>query len=332
MVKPGTKFNRNKNPFSLIVVAGFVLAQLSIGTECVYASQKSLIDRIVAVVDAEPILMSEINKKVKDGPLVQVSDFPADGQDSTFQQALNDAINFRLLKIAAADLMIEISEDEVDTQIDKILKDQKATRSQLYAFLKEQGKTFSQYREDFGNQLLIRKFQGRVVLPLVKVSDAQVRAYYLEKTGRRAENATLDLRLITIPVGKSASKNISNAKLQIAEEAYEKIINGMNFEQVANLYAPGGGTQLLTGVEVEGLAPHVRKAVQSLDVGGTSRPTKTEQGINIFHVVGKSLKANSNFFKMQRQIEYEIRNLEAAKQLDLWLEVERQRRKVTILD
>jgi peptidyl-prolyl cis-trans isomerase SurA len=331
MAKTGIKFNRYKiqNIYRSKVIGAVTSALLLFVT--ISAEAQTLVDRVVAVVDGEPILMSEVNTKVKSGPLVLISDFPANEKSEPFTRALQDSINFKLMKAAAEDLGIEITEAEIDSQIEKILKNQKASRSQLNKFLKEQGKSYSDYREDFRNQLLLRRFQGRAIMPLVKVSEEQIRSYYLEKSGKSAEIVTFDIKQILIPMDSGASEKVKKAKAEVAKEAYDKVNGGMDFDAAAKIYSQNGKATLMKGVKVKDLAHQIKTAVKFLEKGQSSEPIKTPMGYHLFYVNKKDFAGDSKYLKNKRQLEFELRNREITSQLKIWLDSERQKRKVDII-
>ena len=323
MASIGAKFCRNtQNLIPALIIMLFssqILAQ-------------QLLDRVVAVVEEEAILMSEVNEKVKTGPLVVISDYPVGPKANAFERALHDSINYELMKAAADDLGIEVTEDEIDAQIEKILKNQGADRKQLMAFLKEQGKTFEEYRDDFRDQMILRRFQGRVIMPLVKISEEQIRSYYLEKSGKNAETATLDIIQLLVPVDPNSNSKVVEVKTALVEDAYQKILGGMAFEEAAKLYVPGGKLSNMRGVKVSNLSEQIKIEVQNLEPGQTSRPVKTNMGIHLFYVSERKFSGNSSYLKAKRQLEYELRNREINTQLRVWLESERQKRNVSIID
>lgn len=276
--------------------------------------------------------MSEVNEKVKNGPLIMISDFPADEKAEPFKRALEDSINFKLMTAAAEDLEIEIEEADIEEQIDTLLKNQNANRTQLKEFLKQQGKSYEDYRKDFRNQILLRRFQGRVILPLVKITEEQIRSYYLEKSGRSADAATLDVKQILISVASESSENVLAAKKDLIEEAYRKIQGGMTFEEAAALYAGNGEATSMNGVKVNDLAPSIKASIEFLGKGEVSRPVKTTLGYHLFLVEDKKFSGDSSYLRQKRTLEYELRTRETTGQLRRWLESERQRRRVVIIN
>ena len=291
---------------------------------------RSLVDRLVAVVDGEPVLMSEVNTKVKTGPLVMISDFPATEKSSSFERALQDSINFKLMIATAEELEIEVTEDEIDGQIEKILKSQRASMAELKGFLRNQNKTFADFREDTRDQLLLRRFQGRVIMPLVKISEQQLQSYYLEKSGKTAETVSLDLQQLRIAASKSPE--VIAAKRDIAMEAYERLKGGLSFDDAVRLYAGSEKPTLMSNVVVKNLNPEVKAAVKNLEEGQISEPVQLPGGFHLFQVVKRDRGSDSEYVKNKNQLEFELRAREISSQLNAWLASERQKRKIDIIE
>ena len=76
---------------------------------------------------------------------------------------------------------MQVSDTEVEREIATFLKQKSLTRADLDTFLSSQGKTYELYKKDFKNQLTMRKFHGVLIVPTVKVTDEDIKTYYLKK-------------------------------------------------------------------------------------------------------------------------------------------------------
>src|SRR4051812_32000080 len=101
----------------VFIAALCALCALFTGPVARAQTTETLIDRIAAIADGVPILYTDIREKVKNGPLVVVSDYPADDKSPEYDRALQDSINFELIMAKARDLEIDVREDEVDSEI-----------------------------------------------------------------------------------------------------------------------------------------------------------------------------------------------------------------------
>ncbi|MEZ4744035.1 MAG: peptidylprolyl isomerase [Bdellovibrionota bacterium] len=334
MGRASTAFHSSKIYTAFVVIAAFssfIMCNISYG-----AQSEELVDKIVAIVESQPILYSEIAEKEKTGPLVLVSDFPADEKSPAFERALNDAINYELILNKISELEIDVSDEQVETQIDQLLKGQNLTRDGLYQFLSEQNKSYEQYKKDFKNQMLLRRFQGRVIAPLIKITDKDIETYFLEKSGNKSNSVQFNLRQILISVDADASENIIAAKKSLAKEVYQKLQGGTKFLEAVKLYSDGPNARtnggLMAGINLKDLTETLRTEIERLEVGEFTEPIKTEIGFHIFYLEEKKFTENDEYKSKKDQLEYELRNLELNTQTRRWLQQARQKAKIEILE
>ena len=216
-------------------------------------AQETLVDRIAAIVNGKPVMYSEIQKKIKKGQPVSLSQYPAKDSDSDYDKALNDEINYQLVLQKIEEFEIEISDADVDAEIQAFLKQRNLSPAGLREALRGQGMTYEEYQKDFRNQMIMRKFQGRVISPLIKITDKDIENYYIKKTGSTSENVRLRLRKIFISIPSGAVTAVRKAKEDRAKEVYGKLENGMDFVEAAKIYSDDPGAK-----ESGGLMPAVK--------------------------------------------------------------------------
>jgi peptidyl-prolyl cis-trans isomerase SurA len=297
---------------------------------------EELVDKISAIVDATPILFSRVQEKVKTGPLVTISDYPATESSAPADRALNDLINYELVMDKIKEFEIEVKDAEVESQIDRSLQENNLDRGGLNSFLQQEGKTYDEYKDDIRNHMLIRRFIGRVIVPLVKVTDRDVETYYLKKSGGQTDSVVLDLRQILIQVEKDATTEVASAKETLAKEVFQKISGGTNFEEAVKLYSDGADARttggLMKSVRLKDLNKDIRTAVEGLSPGEFTPPIRTSLGFHIFLLEDKKFAASAEFVAQKDQLENELRNEEIGEQTRRWLQEARQRAKIEIID
>ena len=297
---------------------------------------EQLIDRLNAVVDGKPVLFSEVMTKVRLGPLVTVSDYPADEKAAPYERGLQDAINFKLIEEKSKEFEIEIKDSEVEAEITQFLEGRGLNKNALLEYLNQQDRTYEEYKEDFRNQLLLRRFQGRFILSQIKVTDKDLETYYLKKSGAPSELVELDVRQILIRVSSDATKEVTNAKEALAKEVVQKLAGGMAFQEAVKLYSddPKARTDggLMRAMRMKELSPKIRIALEKLEKGKFTEPVLTPNGFHIFLLEEKRFSNNSDFQKQKDQLEAELKSQEILSQTRKWLASERQRSKVEIIN
>ena len=287
----------------------------------------TLIDRVVAVVDGVPILQSEVEEKIKKGPLVALSDWPSEESSPQAQRALNDLINVKLVLKKADELELDVEEADLESQITKLLSSQGADKKALDEFLKQQGKTYEQYKDDFKQQMIVRRFQGRVIMPLVKITDRDIQSHYLKVSGSSAQSVRVDLKQMTFQLtGNSA---LDAPKLKTAKEVVARAKKGEDFTNLGKVYADSQTT--LKDLKTTDMIATIRQAITSLSVGDVSEIVQVGSQAFIFQVDKQELSGDANFTAKKDDIENDLRAKEIDSQTRRWLEIERERRKLVLI-
>lgn len=283
-------------------------------------SRPILVDKIVAVVDGYPLLHSEVEDKLSAGPLVVLTDFPADNTTSRRRRAINDLINLQLVREALADHNVEIDDQQVEKRIDDFLASRNLNRADLKDFLQAQGKSYRQYQQDFRTQMIVDLFYRSLIVPQIKITTADVYTYYLKKSGRGGDLTTIDLRQILIPSDKQ----------QQAEQLYRELQQGLAFDKAVERYHDSRVTSEMPTILLKDLASNLRVEVEGLDVGAFSKPVKTALGYHIFQVLAKKQHTDEKFLADKEQLELELKNKELARQTRLWLSKRHQQIDITL--
>lgn len=311
----------------LALVTGFLVCQKSVSAE--------LIDRLVAEVNGSAITLSEAKTKVDKGPLIEVSPFPAQEKDPPLQVAIQDLINKKLILQKADELEIEVTDAAVTEEIERFMKGRNLNKDQLNEALAEQGMSYVQYREDFKTQMIMNQFQGRELLPQIKISDRDVQLYYLRQSGSAAENVRLVLRQLQISLSPDAVGSVKEGKKSLVDKAYQELEGGMPFDQVVKIYSDNDEARksggLMSPLYVKDLAPLFQTAVKDLDELKYSKPIETPVGYFIFYVEKKEFSGSDEYKKQRAQLEAALKQEEMSRLLARWIEGQRKKSDIKIL-
>ena len=294
-----------------------------------------LLDRIAGTVDGRPVLYSDVNQKVLKGPLIVISDYPATESATPYERALQDALNYQLVLEKAKDMDIDVRDEEVDSEIASFLATRGLNKDGLLEHLKQENMTYEDYRKDFRDQMILRRFQGRVIGPMVKVTDKDVETYYLKKAGSATDLVELVLRQILIAIPENASEDVLAAKQKLAREVHQKLTGGMNFVDAVKVYSDEVSAREKAGamapVRAKDLASAIRVEVENLEVGQFSMPVRTAVGFHIFALEERKFSGGAEFRSQKAQLEAELRGQELADQTKRWLIEQRQHSKIEIV-
>ena len=293
-------------------------------------TQVEIFDKVVAGVGDEPILLSEIEKKMTLGPLILVHDYPATAKSSVYERALHDAINFAIIKEQAEQLEITVSTEEVATQMTAILAAQQATHDDLEAYLLSQGLSLASYKADLNQQILIQKFQSRVIAPNMRLSDQRIRETYQKKFNTSPYDERISFVQVRLVLPGGSDQELKDT----ATELYQQVKTS---DGVADLMA-----QQLTGwhervvlsgerqVYISELTDNIAAVVAGMKPMTISQPTKVGQHWSLLILTARKSVVKPHFEAQKMGLLQQLRIADIGDSLKNWLASERGKRKIFV--
>lgn len=261
------------------------------------AVRSETVDRIVAIVDNEIILLSEIDEEVYLAQVqgrVDLSD--EDAVAKYRKDVLDSMVEGKLLLAKARAEGIRTTPEEVDDAVAAMVKDVRGrfpSEDAFLAQLEREGTSLDQLERSFRSrveeQLLVRKVMDRGVRSQVHIDEQEVRDYWeknRDQIPRMPE--TLQLRRILVPFTAGGSSD--SVAAQRAEIVRRRLLDGEDFATLASVFSEGpaaakGGD--LGWFRLEDLDPKLADPVRELGVGETSPVVLTTHGAHILKVEEK---------------------------------------------
>jgi peptidyl-prolyl cis-trans isomerase SurA len=253
---------------------------------CAAAARAEIKERIAAVVNGQPILLSEVEERV--GPeLVRLMQQPAGTQRDKeradlLHRGLNEMIDEKLIESEASTLGLSVSEEELQRALEQLARQQNMELADFRQALEQQGIPWDAARDSVRRQTLMAEVL-RFKVKARKVTDEEVLAKYNTEAGN--QEYEVRARHIFIPVAANATPAQQAAALRRAEEALRRVRAGETFALVAREMSEGptakqGGD---LGYFRRGLMlPAIEQAAFSLKPGQVSDIIRTASG---FHIV-----------------------------------------------
>jgi len=253
-------------------------------------------DRIVAVVNSDLIMLSDVKREVE--PHEERIKQTHQGQD--LAQRLKTAEYMALTKIIERKLQLQEAKAKNVEVSDQEIK-------QAAQQMKQQGTQFDpsnpQSIRSIRDQLLLMKVVDREVRSNVMVGESEMKRYYQGHRDRFAlpEEYTLS----QILVRTRSSDEIDDARAKI-HKAMEDLKRGEKFEDVALQYSDGpnslqGGK---LGLVHQGeLVPAIERAIATLVPGGISDIIQHADGFHIVRLEDKKPKQYRSFEEVKQEIQ-----------------------------
>lgn len=260
------------------------------------AGEPVLVDRIVAIVDEEAILQSDVDREVELYKLEK--EYAGETVTGTVgevrREMLERLMESKLIIAAAkqADMIVdeEAIESSVQEKIDQFVE-HFGSMETLQTELGRSGMTLGDYRARMSTQLrdqqYLRLVVGRFIRPDLEVMDNEVRDYYLAHLDEMpAESDSLTISNILISVQPALS--VRQAVQAKVESVQAGLASGSSFENMAMKYSEGPNAS--RGGAIGQVGPGdlfdaaLDQTVFSLPVGQVSDPVISSRGVHLLLV------------------------------------------------
>ncbi|MCB1754842.1 MAG: peptidylprolyl isomerase [Gammaproteobacteria bacterium] len=268
-----------------ILVAAILFATLTANS--LYA-EDTLIDKVVAVVNDDVILQSEVERETQ----LLTRQASEAGQRLPEAEILRERILERLIQNKvqmqrAENLGISVDEDSLNRAINSIARNNNMDLSRFRQALREEGLDYQVFRQNIREEMTIARLRNREVEANVNVSAREIDAYLKRTTGQDAAQSSYKLQhiLIGVPEGAS-SEQIRQASNKI-EAIRKSLSDGGDFAQIAA--ANSDGARALDGGEIGWRRPQelpelFAEAIMQLGPGEISPPLRSPNGFHLLKV------------------------------------------------
>ncbi|MFQ5932347.1 MAG: peptidyl-prolyl cis-trans isomerase [Nitrospiraceae bacterium] len=261
------------------------------------AASARLVDRIVAVVNSEVIVLSELKAETETARLQLEEQYRGAELQRRLRQieyiALNRMIERKLQMQLARTKGVAVSDEEMDRAL-------RALRSQG-----EQVDGANPHdKKKIEEQLLVLKIVDQEVRSGVTVSDSDVKEYYEAHRSRFMLPAEYRLSQILL---KPRFGETPDETRRRAEAVHAQLLEGGDFAELAASHSDGaeairGGS---LGLVRQGeLVPVIERAVGALQPGQVSEPLQTSQGYHILRLDERKPPRFRPFANVKREIEH----------------------------
>lgn len=278
-------------------------------------SGPTLLDRVIAIVDEEPVLMSELEREVALYRLERAqAGGAADAGDeaATRKEVLDRLIESKLMIAAAREAEIEVEDaavqEDVEANIAELVR-HFGSQATLESELERNGMNLADYRARTTAQLRDRRYMSAVVNRFVRskveVREDEVTAYYAAHKAEivaAPDSVTLGSILVPIQPSEEAQRDLQRKLGSVMQE----LGAGRPFAEVAARHTEGPnrerGGSLGTLRRGDLYDRRLEEAVFALGAGETSRPIVTERGLHVMHVdaiEGEGRVVSQIFFPIQ---------------------------------
>lgn len=274
-----------------ILLAAWLLAPSGLFAQ----TEKALIDRVVATVGGEIILLSEVEEQFSYAVQQQQQQLPDDFRCVTVQNLIVQKLLVNQAKLDSVEVKDDDVENQLNARIDRLMlyfnQDPKAIEEYYGQGIEE---IKAQLRDDMRSQLLAERMQGDITSK-ASITPAEVLRFYnaIPKDSLPYFNSEVEIReLVYKPPVNPEEK--AKAKARIEELRIRIVEGGEDFATLAKRFSddPGSGSQGGDlGWQKRGtFVPEFEAMVYKLELNQISPVVETQFG---FHII-QSLERRGN--------------------------------------
>jgi len=206
----------------------------------------SNVDRIIAVVNEDVILESELNNRLRTvkGQLQQ-RNTKAPPDDVLRRQVLERLVISHLQLQVAERTGIRVDDKSLNASVRGIANQNGMSLSEFRAAIERDGFNFSVFREDIRKEMIVSRLMQRRVRQRINITDQEIDNFLATNKNRNKDNKEYRLSHILVSLPEAANaQQVDNAATKV-NDVIQQLRAGANFKQVAA--ASSDGQQAFNG-------------------------------------------------------------------------------------
>lgn len=241
------------------------------------------LDRVLVVVNDDVITATEVGARIPSVRRQLMRQKVRIPSDEVLRKSILDRMVLERLQLQVAkQLGIEVENDKIELATQRIAQDNRMSRDEFIAALKQEGLGEEEFRQQIRAQLTIQQLVDREVNNRVAVSNSELENFLSRNPSGDAE---YNLSHILVAVPESASAEAIQAARKRADELWNELKQGGDFEQLAIAHSQDDKALEAgsLGWKKAGQLPALFvSAVEKLPLGGVTEVLRSANG---FHIV-----------------------------------------------
>jgi peptidyl-prolyl cis-trans isomerase SurA len=292
-----------------------------------FADNSLLIDGIIATVNNEPILLSDLkNLQTKLTKGEMIDDLPLGLMNIEELKVSNEAqikylIRTKMLDSEVKRLKLEVTIERLEQELKDIAKRNGMSREFLPKAIEEQGMRFSEYQDYLKTRIERQSLIDQEVASKLRISDDDLMAAYYSKYNKNPSSSfEVELSHIFFNPKKGG---VTEAKSR-AELVLSKLNAGQDFSALASQYSEdpnfqdGGKLGIFKKNELE--APLANAIEKHSGTGLISDIIRTRSGYHIFFINARKDIPDADYMKKKEQLRVGLFEKQIRFAIDRWFE------------
>ncbi len=307
---------------SLLILSCLFISTLSFS--------KEVVDKIVASINTEVVLLSEVQsfpaRLEKQGGIdetILLND-TVDSLKKNKDLQLGYLIREKILDSEIKRLGMGASDAQIDSELAQMAKRNRMGTSEFSGYLSSQGYSLDDYKKVLKARIERQGFFEREIISKLRITDEDALGYFQSKNPNYHPSVG-EFKIAQIFF--SNKKGGPQQALDRAKAAYEKLKSGDAYETLANQLdeTPGANADGFLGSFKSGeFIPEIEKAIATLNDGQITGIVQGPNGFHIVKVLSKKTVLDPEFLKIKEAIKSNLVQQNFERQLKNWFELKKQ--------
>ncbi len=244
-----------------------------------------IVDQVVAIVDDDVIMASELRERVsavRANLEARKMQLPPEDQliRDTLDRLILESIQIQMGTRAG----VRISDEQLNEAVKRIAAQNRMSLEQFREVLEQQGQSYDAVREQVRREMIIQRVQAGNVNQRIQITEQEVGNFMSTQEGQALNQPEYHLLHALMPIDPDASDRTIAAATAQVNDAMKRIRAGGKFQQVIQSstqpYNFSGGD--LGWRKLNDLPSLFIEIVPTLSAGQTADPVRSESG---FHII-----------------------------------------------
>jgi len=199
------------------------------------------LDRIIAVVNEDVIMHSELEAKmrtVRDQIKQQGAKIPP--ASILERQVLDNLVQNRIQLQLASRAGIRVDDETLNRTIGNIAAENQVSLTQFREILEQDGYSYEKFREDIRNEITLTQLRNRQVESRIVVTEREIDNFLVNQEFQGTFQTEIRLSHILLSLPEAATEDEIAQVRQVANQIREDLLSGADFADTATTVSDGG--------------------------------------------------------------------------------------------
>jgi len=253
-------------------------------------AKTEVIDQVVAIVDDDIIMASELRERVTAvTDNLKARDVQMPPEDTLIRETLDRLILESIQLQKGTRVGVRISDAQLNSAMQRIAAQNRMDLDQFRQALEQQGQSYVAMREQVRREMIIQRVQGGNVNQRIQITDKEVDNFLATPEGQKITQPEYHIVHALLAISPQASAAEAAAAQAYVDQMVKRIRAGESFEQVmgssTGQYTFSGGD--LGWRKLDDLPTLFSNVAPSLAAGQTADPIRSDSGLHIIYMAEK---------------------------------------------